>query len=82
MSRSRPLHGFMHADQACAGYSFLALRKRWAVPGRHVSPASWTDTMMLGDTKKHRFCGHTMVQFDDRGRPMFVHANLLKRITG
>lgn len=60
-------------------YAFLALRKRWAVPGRHVASAGWLNDDDL-DTK--RFCGTTMVQSDLSGSPMFVHANLLKRILG
>lgn len=60
----------------------LALRKRWAIPGRPVSPASWSDTGLLGAANEGKFCGHTMIQSDAEGEPAFVHANLLKRIVG
>lgn len=65
-----------------AGYAFLALRKRWAVPGRSISSASWTSETELGEEHQGQFCGHTMVHSDEQGEPLFVHANLLKRIVG
>lgn len=69
-------------DKDLLRYAFLALRKRWAVPGRGIASASWLSDMELGEKKQGEFCGHTMMQSDDRGEPMFVHANLLKRIAG
>ncbi|KWU45631.1 hypothetical protein RHOSPDRAFT_32939 [Rhodotorula sp. JG-1b] len=75
-------------DKDLFRYAFLALRKRWAVPARHLSTASWLDKNALGGDKSDRFAGHTMLQYglasEARGnkpRPLFVHANLLKRIT-
>ena len=77
-----------HAPDPPAGYAFLALRKRWAVPARHLSTASWLDKNALGGDKSDRFAGHTMLQYGlasevggNKPRPLFVHANLLKRIT-
>ncbi|KAL8278623.1 hypothetical protein RQP46_008915 [Phenoliferia psychrophenolica] len=61
-SRFKFWFNFSDGDKDMFRYSFLALRKRWAVPG------------MSG------FCGHTMLQADHVGRPLFVHANLLKQI--
>ncbi|ORY88796.1 mannosyltransferase putative-domain-containing protein [Leucosporidium creatinivorum] len=69
-------------DKDLFRYAFLALRKRWAVPGRTIGSASWTNEAELGEAKKGDFCGHTMLQSDERGEPQFVHANLLKRIAG
>jgi len=79
----------------CAGYAFLLLRKRWAVPSHSITPASWTNELELGEGNKGRFAGHTMVQFGlaseawnesrekrTKGKVLFVHANLIKRITG
>ncbi|KAL8286897.1 hypothetical protein RQP46_003903 [Phenoliferia psychrophenolica] len=66
-------------DKDLFRYAFLALRKRWAVPGRQVSTAGW---LKDGDIDTNRFCGTTMVQSDLDGAPLFVHANLLKRILG
>ncbi|GAA5993689.1 hypothetical protein JCM10908_002298 [Rhodotorula pacifica] len=81
-------------DKDLFRYAFLALRKRWGVPARHLSTASWLDRDALGADKRDRFAGHTMLQYGLAGepgepgggsgggaRPMFVHANLLKRIT-
>lgn len=47
-------------------FAFLALRKRWAVPGRYVSVGALPRDTMSG------FCGLTMLQNDHYGRPMFV----------
>ncbi|KAL8278621.1 hypothetical protein RQP46_008913 [Phenoliferia psychrophenolica] len=65
---------FSDGDKDLFRFSFLALRKRWAVPGRYVGVGGLPDNDMWG------FCGHTMVQPDHRGRPMFVHANMIKQI--
>ncbi|KPV76673.1 glycosyltransferase family 71 protein, partial [Rhodotorula graminis WP1] len=83
---------FSDGDKDLFRYAFLALRKRWAVPARHLSSASWTDPGMLGSQNRERFAGHSMVQYgmasevdgagDVGGRVMFVHANLLKRVLG
>ena len=56
-------------DKDIFRYAALALRKRWAVPGRHVGAATWSE----GDRD---FCGHSMIQFDDRGQTAFIHANV------
>ncbi|GAA5902632.1 hypothetical protein JCM8208_007024 [Rhodotorula glutinis] len=81
-------------DKDLFRYAFLALRKRWAIPARHLSSASWTDPGMLGSQNRDRFAGHSMVQYGmaselngagaggEDGRVLFVHANLLKRVLG
>ncbi|GAA5998650.1 uncharacterized protein JCM10292_007130 [Rhodotorula paludigena] len=80
---------FSDGDKDLFRYAFLALRKRWAVPARHLAAASWLDPLALGSKHEREFAGHSMVQFglasEDgfegvRGRPLFVHANLLKRV--
>ena len=53
----------------------LALRKRWALPGRYVGAGGLPHGTGSGD-----FCGHTMQQYDNAGRPAFIHYNLLKQI--
>lgn len=53
----------------------LALRKRWAVPGRWVGAAAFPSGTASGE-----FCSHTMLQHDSWGEPLFVHYNLLKQI--
>jgi len=55
-------------------YTFLALRKRWGVPGRYVSVGALPSNTMSG------FCGHTMLQNDHSGKPLFIHQNLMKQI--
>jgi len=55
-------------------FAFLAMRKRWAVPGRYVSVGALPSNTFTG------FCGHSMIQHDHLGRPLFNHANLLKQI--
>ncbi|BGO98054.1 hypothetical protein NBRC10513v2_002054 [Rhodotorula toruloides] len=76
---------FSDGDKDLFRYALLALRKRWAIPARHLSSASWTDEVALGAEHEHQFAGHTMVQYGlaSEGlpaRPLFVHANLLKRV--
>jgi len=61
-------------DKDIFRFAFLALRKRWAVPGRYVGAAALAHNTPSG------FCGHTMLQHDHLGYPIFVHANLLKQI--
>lgn len=61
-------------DKDLFRFAFLALRKRWAVPGRYVGAAAIAYDTMTG------FCGHTMLQHDHLGYPLFVHQNLLKQI--
>jgi alpha 1,2-mannosyltransferase len=53
----------------------LALRKRWALPGRYVGGGGLPRGTPSGD-----FCAHTMQQYDHAARPMFIHYNLLKQI--
>ncbi|GAA5998961.1 uncharacterized protein JCM10292_005826 [Rhodotorula paludigena] len=65
---------FSDGDKDMFRFAFLALRKRWGVPGRYVSVGALPRNTMSG------FCGHTMLQNDHLGRPLFVHANLLKQI--
>ncbi|ORY81239.1 mannosyltransferase putative-domain-containing protein [Leucosporidium creatinivorum] len=65
---------FSDGDKDMFRFSLLALRKRWAVPGRYVGVGALPRNTMSG------FCGHTMLQHDHLGRPLFVHANLLKQI--
>ena len=67
-------------DKDLFRYALLMLRKRWAVPGRHVASASWSSDDEIRQQKG--FCGHSMIQHDHEGQPLFVHANLLKRILG
>ncbi|GAA6052517.1 hypothetical protein JCM3770_003805 [Rhodotorula araucariae] len=76
---------FSDGDKDLFRYAFLALRKRWAVPARHLSSASWRDLDALGPANRARFAGHSMLQHglaseDGDGRVLFVHANLLKRV--
>jgi alpha 1,2-mannosyltransferase len=66
---------FSDGDKDIFRFAMLALRKRWGVPGRWVSPAGFPRRTMSGD-----FCGHTMLQHDAYGEPMFIHYNLLKQI--
>ncbi|TNY23116.1 family 71 glycosyltransferase [Rhodotorula diobovata] len=61
-------------DKDMFRFAWLALRKRWGVPGRYVSVAALPRNTLSG------FCGHTMLQHDHLGKPLFVHANLLKQI--
>lgn len=61
-------------DKDMFRFAFLALRKRWGLPGRYVAVGALPRNSMSG------FCGHTMLQHDHLGRPLFVHANLLKQI--
>ncbi len=49
-------------------WALLALRKRWAVPGRWVGVAALPGATASGD-----HCGHTMLQHDAWGAPLFVH---------
>ncbi|BGP58166.1 hypothetical protein JCM8202v2_005827 [Rhodotorula sphaerocarpa] len=65
---------FSDGDKDMFRFAFLALRKRWAVPGRYVSVGALPRDTMSG------FCGLTMLQNDHYGRPMFVHYNLLKQV--
>lgn len=67
-------HSFSDGDKDMFRFAFLALRKRWAVPGRYVSVGALPSNTMTG------FCGTTMLQHDHLGKPLFVHANLLKQI--
>ncbi|GAA5929822.1 hypothetical protein JCM3775_006564 [Rhodotorula graminis] len=61
-------------DKDLFRFAWLALRRRWGVPGRYVSVGALPRNTASG------FCGHTMLQNDHLGKPMFVHANLLKQI--
>ncbi|KAI5474519.1 alpha 1,2-mannosyltransferase, glycosyltransferase family 71 protein [Pseudohyphozyma bogoriensis] len=65
---------FSDGDKDVFRYAFLALRKRWGVPGRYVAGGMFPRPTASGP------CAHTMLQHDHRGRPLFVHANLLKQI--
>ncbi|GAA6037587.1 hypothetical protein JCM8097_006128 [Rhodosporidiobolus ruineniae] len=73
-SRAKFWYNFSDGDKDMFRFAFLALRKRWAVPGRYVSVGALPRNTMSG------FCGHTMLQNDHLGKPLFVHANLLKQI--
>ncbi len=42
-------------DKDLFRYAFLMLRKRWAVPGRHVASASWRSDDEIRQRKG--FCG-------------------------
>ncbi|MBW0500979.1 hypothetical protein O181_040694 [Austropuccinia psidii MF-1] len=61
-------------DKDIFRYAMLALRKRWALPGRYLGAAGLSWNTLTG------YCGHTMLQHDPIGRPLFVHMNLLKQI--
>ena len=65
---------FSDGDKDMFRFAFLAMRKRWAVPGRYVSVGALPSNTFTG------FCGHSMLQHDHLGRPLFNHANLLKQI--
>lgn len=66
---------FSDGDKDVFRFSFLALRKRWGLPGRWVGAAGLPTGTPSGD-----FCAHTMLQYDASGQPAFVHYNLLKQI--
>ncbi|OCF42356.1 hypothetical protein I317_03860 [Kwoniella heveanensis CBS 569] len=66
---------FSDGDKDIFRWALLALRKRWAVPGRWVGAAALPSGTASGD-----FCAHTMLQHDSWGEPLFVHYNLLKQI--
>ncbi|OWZ63999.1 hypothetical protein AYX14_06586 [Cryptococcus neoformans] len=66
---------FSDGDKDTFRWALLALRKRWAVPGRWVGAAALPSGTASGD-----FCAHTMLQHDSWGEPLFVHYNLLKQI--
>ncbi|KAF8577361.1 glycosyltransferase family 71 protein [Ramaria rubella] len=66
---------FSDGDKDVFRFAMLALRKRWALPGRYVGGGGLPRGTMSGD-----FCAHTMQQYDHAGRPMFIHYNLLKQI--
>jgi len=61
-------------DKDVFRYAMLALRKRWALPGRYLGAAGLSWNTLSG------YCGHTMLQHDVMGRPIFIHMNLLKQI--
>ncbi|OAV96985.1 hypothetical protein PTTG_00082 [Puccinia triticina 1-1 BBBD Race 1] len=61
-------------DKDVFRYAMLALRKRWALPGRYLGAAGLSWNTLSG------YCGHTMLQHDVMGRPLFIHMNLLKQI--
>ncbi|KNF06571.1 hypothetical protein PSTG_00444 [Puccinia striiformis f. sp. tritici PST-78] len=61
-------------DKDVFRYAMLALRKRWALPGRYLGAAGLSWNTLSG------FCAHTMLQHDVLGRPLFIHMNLLKQI--
>ncbi|GAA5930315.1 uncharacterized protein JCM15063_004771 [Sporobolomyces koalae] len=73
-SRFKYWFNFSDGDKDMFRFAFLALRKRWAVPGRYVSVGALPSNTMTG------FCGTTMLQHDHLGKPLFVHANLMKQI--
>ncbi|BGP43439.1 hypothetical protein JCM10449v2_007474 [Rhodotorula kratochvilovae] len=73
-SRFKFWFNFSDGDKDLFRFAFLALRKRWGVPGRYVSVGALPRNTLSG------FCGHTMLQHDHLGKPLFVHANLLKQI--
>ncbi|GAA5916742.1 uncharacterized protein JCM6883_000015 [Sporobolomyces salmoneus] len=85
---------FSDGDKDLLRYAFLLLRKRWSIPSHTLASASWSNPDELGEANRDKFAGHTMVQFGlasefedgkgsrERGRPLFVHGNLLKRIGG
>ncbi|KIR96527.1 hypothetical protein L804_06006 [Cryptococcus deuterogattii 2001/935-1] len=66
---------FSDGDKDIFRWALLALRKRWAVPGRWVGAAA-----LPSGTASGEFCAHTMLQHDSWGEPLFVHYNLLKQI--
>ncbi|ODN80348.1 hypothetical protein L202_02608 [Cryptococcus amylolentus CBS 6039] len=66
---------FSDGDKDIFRWALLALRKRWAIPGRWVGAAA-----LPRGTASGEFCAHTMLQHDSWGEPLFVHYNLLKQI--
>ncbi|KAL7416020.1 mannosyltransferase putative-domain-containing protein [Mrakia frigida] len=69
--------GFSDGDKDIFRFAFLALRKRWAVPGRYLGVGGLPSATASGS-----FCGLTMMQYDHLGAPLFVHYNLLKQVGG
>lgn len=49
-------------DKDVFRYAMLALRKRWALPGRYLGAAGLSWNTLSG------YCGHTMLQHDVMGR--------------
>ncbi|KAF8494303.1 mannosyltransferase putative-domain-containing protein [Gautieria morchelliformis] len=66
---------FSDGDKDVFRFAMLALRKRWALPGRYVGAGGFPRGTGSGE-----FCGNTMQQYDHIGRPAFIHYNLLKQI--
>ncbi|KAF8577363.1 glycosyltransferase family 71 protein [Ramaria rubella] len=66
---------FSDGDKDVFRFAMLALRKRWALPGRYVGAGG-----LPRGTSSGSFCGHTMQQYDHAGQPAFIHYNLLKQI--
>ncbi|CDZ97044.1 Alpha-mannosyltransferase [Phaffia rhodozyma] len=66
---------FSDGDKDIFRFAFLALRKRWGVPGRNLGVGGLPRGTQSGD-----FCGLTMMQYDHLGDPLFVHYNLLKQV--
>ncbi|GAA5873215.1 hypothetical protein JCM8547_008603 [Rhodosporidiobolus lusitaniae] len=73
-SRFKFWFNFSDGDKDMFRFAMLALRKRWAIPGRYVSVGALPRNTMSG------FCGLNMLQHDHLGRPLMVHANLLKQV--
>jgi alpha 1,2-mannosyltransferase len=49
-------------DKDVFRYAMLALRKRWALPGRYLGATGLSWDTLTG------YCGHTMLQHDVTGR--------------
>ncbi|EIW68801.1 hypothetical protein TREMEDRAFT_71915 [Tremella mesenterica DSM 1558] len=66
---------YSDGDKDIFRWALLALRKRWAVPGRWVGAAALPRGTLSGE-----FCSHSMLQYDSWGEPLFLHYTLLKHI--
>jgi alpha 1,2-mannosyltransferase len=56
---------FSDGDKDTFRFAFLALAKRWPVPGRYVSAGA-----LPSGTQSGELCSHTMLQNDHNGEPL------------
>ena len=60
----------LNGDKDTLRFAHKACKAPYHMVSKFLSPA--------GLVMEGRFCGHTMVQYDHLGQPIFVHANLIK----
>ena len=66
----------LNGDKETFRFAWIASNATYAmIP---VSPAAVGTEKSLHDAKAHGFCGHTMLQHDPAGVPVFAHHNQLK----